>query len=116
MISLILFLYKNGDLGITLCLRAQPVLRSKDQFWEGVIFLFRFLYKIVDLCLEIAKMQKKRNPKLIIELWYKNVALKFIDMKISRENFQDKAHEFVNIIQGDQYFSDSVKVSTHNLY
>lgn len=59
---------------------------------------------------------KKRNPKLIIELWYKNVALKFIDMKISRENFQDKAEEFVNIIQGDQYFSDSVKVSTHNLY
>ena len=58
MISLILFLCKNGDLGISLCLRAQPVLRSKDQFLEGVIFLFRFLYKIIDLCLEIAKMQK----------------------------------------------------------
>ena len=58
MSSLILFLYKNGDLGISLCLRAQPVLRSKDPFWEGVIFLFRFLYNIVDLCLEIAKMQK----------------------------------------------------------
>ena len=58
MISLILFLYKNGDLDISLCLRAQPVLRSKDQFLEGVIFLFRFLYNIVDLCLEITKQQK----------------------------------------------------------
>tara|TARA_Y100000741_G_scaffold70657_1_gene51416 strand:+ start:245 stop:703 length:459 start_codon:yes stop_codon:yes gene_type:complete len=59
---------------------------------------------------------KKRNPKLIIELWYKNVAIKFIDMKISQENFQDKAEEFVNVIQGDQYFSEAVKVSTQNLF
>ena len=57
-ISLILFLYKNGDLGISLCLHAQPVLRSKDPFLEGVSFLFIFLYNIVVLCLEIAKLQK----------------------------------------------------------
>jgi hypothetical protein len=59
---------------------------------------------------------KKRNPKLIIELWYKNVAIKFREMNINRDNFTGKAIEFVQVIQGDTYFSESVRISTENLY
>jgi len=59
---------------------------------------------------------KKRNPKLIIDLWYKNVAINFVDMKITYENFEEKSHDFITIIQGRVYFSDTVKDSTMKLY
>lgn len=64
----------------------------------------------------IVNSLKKRNPKLIVDLWYTNVAIKFVEMKITRENFVEKAESFVKVIQGDSYFSDSVRDSTQNLF
>lgn len=59
---------------------------------------------------------KKRNPKLIIDIWYKNVAVRFGEMKISRQNFVEKSEGFVQAIRGDVYFSESVRSSTEKLY
>ena len=59
---------------------------------------------------------KKRNPKLIIGLWYDNVAIKFSEMDITYDNFPDRSLEFIRVIQGDTYFSESVRVSTENLW
>jgi hypothetical protein len=59
---------------------------------------------------------KKRNPKLIIGLWYENVATKFSEMGITYDNFPDRSLEFIHVIQGDTYFSESVRVSTENLW
>tara|TARA_Y100000768_G_scaffold279161_1_gene214376 strand:- start:14142 stop:14591 length:450 start_codon:yes stop_codon:yes gene_type:complete len=66
--------------------------------------------------INIVNSIKKRNPKLIVDLWYANVATKFVDMQITRENFVDKAESFVKVIQGDSYFSESVRDSTQNLF
>ena len=59
---------------------------------------------------------KKRNPKLIIGLWYENVGPKFHDMGITYDNFTDRAAEFIQVIQDNPHFSESVRVATENLW
>ena len=64
----------------------------------------------------IVNSLKKRNPKLIIELWHSNVAVAFIEMKITRDNFAENTDVFIQLINGDKYFSESVRTSTENIY
>jgi hypothetical protein len=64
----------------------------------------------------IVNSLKKRNPKLIIELWHSNVAVAFTEMKITRDNFAENTDVFIQLINGDKYFSESVRTSTENIY
>ena len=64
----------------------------------------------------ISNSIKKRNPKLIIDIWYKNVARRFGEMQISRQNFAEKSFEFMRVMQEDTYFSESMRSSTEKLH
>ena len=55
---------------LSLCPRAQPMLKPKIKFFNGASFLFTFLHKIVDLGFKMANIEKEKigvlgfgNPK-----------------------------------------------------
>ena len=58
---------------------------------------------------------KKRNPRLIAELWHTNISLRVIDKGMTRDNFIDTSIEIFEVIKGDEYFSENVRVATDNI-
>ena len=53
---------------LSLCPRAQPVLKPKIKFFNCAIFRFKFLHKFVDLGLEMANIEKEKSGFGVLEI------------------------------------------------